>query len=91
MIDPLESGDGYMSVNWAIIGFGNGLLPVQKQAIIWTNADLLSIESFFRTKFIEMWIKIQRCSFKEMQLKMSSANFQPFCLGLNVLNIKIMK
>ena len=32
-----------MSVNLAIIDLNNGLSPVQRQAIIWTTADLLSI------------------------------------------------
>ena len=32
-----------MSVNWAIIGPGNGLSPVRRQTITWTNAGLLSI------------------------------------------------
>ena len=29
------------SANKAIIGSGNGLSPIQHQAIIWTNDDLL--------------------------------------------------
>ena len=29
---------------WVITGSGNGLSPVRRQAITWTNADLLSIE-----------------------------------------------
>ena len=32
----------YTSVNKAIVGSGNGLLPVRRQAI-WTNAEVLSI------------------------------------------------
>ena len=31
----------YVSMNWVIIGSGNGLLPIQCQAIIWTNTGLL--------------------------------------------------
>ena len=38
------------------------------------------------TNFSEILIKIHTFSFKEMPLKMSSANWWPFCLGLNVLN-----
>ena len=30
-------------VSWAIFGSDNGLSPVRRQAIIWTNAGLLSI------------------------------------------------
>ena len=37
------------------------------------------------TNFSEILIEIQIFSFKKMGLKMSSAKWQPFCLGLNVL------
>ena len=33
----------YASVNWGSIGSDNGLLPIRRQAIIWTNDGLLSI------------------------------------------------
>ena len=33
----------YALLNWAIIGSGNGLSSVRRQAITWTNDDLLSI------------------------------------------------
>ena len=33
----------HMSVNWVSIGSDNGLSPIQHQAIIQTNAGLLSI------------------------------------------------
>ena len=32
------------------IGSGNGLVPVQCQAIVWTNADIVSVGSLFRKK-----------------------------------------
>ena len=32
----------HASVNWVGIGSGNGFLPVWCQAIIWTNATILS-------------------------------------------------
>ena len=38
------------------------------------------------TNFNEIWIKIQKFSFKKMHFKMLSAKWQPFCLGRNVLN-----
>ena len=60
------------SVNWVSIGSGNGLMPVQHQAIIWTNADLLLIGSL-GTNFSEILMKIQNFSFMKMCLKMSSA------------------
>ena len=33
----------YVSVNYAIIGSDNGLSPVRRQPIIWTNDGSLSI------------------------------------------------
>ena len=42
-------------IRWIIIGSGNGLSPVRCQAITWTNADLLSIESI-GTSFSEIMI-----------------------------------
>ena len=76
-------------VKLTIIGSDNGLSPGRHQAIIWTNAGILSIGPL-GTNFSEIWnsFGIQTSSFKKMHLKMSSANRRPFCLGLNVLNIK---
>ena len=69
-----------------IIGSANGLAPGRRQAIIWTNAGILLIEPL-GTNFSEILIRIQIFSFKKMRLKMSSAKWRPFCLGLNVLNM----
>ena len=66
------------------IGSDNGLSPGRRQAIIWTNAGILLIEPL-GTNFSEILIRIQAFSFKKMHLKMSSAKWRPFCLGLNVL------
>ena len=66
-----------------IIGSDNGLLPGRRQAIIWTNTGILLIGPL-GTNFIEILIGIQTFSFKKMHLKMSSAKWRPFCLGLNV-------
>ena len=55
--------------NLTIIGSGNGLPPVRRQAIIWANAGILLIGPL-RTN---------------LHLKMSSGKWQLFCLGLNVL------
>ena len=71
--------------NLTIIGPDNGLLPGRHQAIIRTNAGILSIEPL-RTNFSEISIKIHTFSFKEMHLKMSSGKWRTFCLSLNVLN-----
>ena len=67
-----------------IIGSDNGLSPDRRQAIIWTNAGLLLIGPL-GTNFTEILIKILEFSFKKMRLKLSSAKWRPFCLGLNVL------
>ena len=47
----------YASVNWVSIGSGNDLLPVRRQVITWTNADLLLI-GLMRTNFGEIRIGI---------------------------------
>ena len=67
-----------------IIASDNGLSPGRRQAIIWTNAGILLIGSQ-GTNFNEILIEIHTFSFKKMHLKMSSAKWLPFCLGLNVL------
>ena len=70
--------------NLTIIGSDNGLAPVRRQDIIGTNAGMLSIGSL-ETNFRELLIEIPTFSFNKMCLKMSSAKWRPFCLGLNVL------
>ena len=69
-----------------IIVSDNGLSPGRRQAIIWNNAGLLLIEPL-GTNFSEISIGIQRFLFKNMHLNMSSANWRPFCLGLNELKM----
>ena len=68
-----------------IIGSDNGLSPHRRQAIIWTNAGILLIGPL-GTNFSENLIGIQTLSFKKMHLKISSAKWRPFCLGLNLLS-----
>ena len=46
-------------MNRVSIGSDNGLSPVRRQAITWTNAHLLLI-GYLRTNFSEIWIKIQK-------------------------------
>ena len=48
-----------------LIGSGNGLVPFQHQAIIWTNADTLSIRPQ-GTYFNEILFQIQKFSFEKM-------------------------
>ena len=67
-----------------IIGSDNGLSTSRRQAIIWTNAGILLIRTL-ATNFNEILSEINTFSFKKMRLKMSSAKWRPFCLGLNVL------
>ena len=54
-----------VSIDEAIIGLDIGLSPVQCQAIIWTNAGLLSI-GHLETCFTEIWIAIPAFSIKKM-------------------------
>ena len=68
----------------AIIGSDNGLSPGRRQAITLTNAVILLIGPL-GTNFSEILIEISTFSFKKMRLKVSSAKWRPFCLGLNVL------
>ena len=68
-----------------IIGSDNGLSPDLRHAILWTNVGLLLIRPL-GTNFIEISIDIRIFSLNKMHLKMSSGKWQPFCLGLNVLN-----
>ena len=69
------------------IGSDNGFSPGRRQAIIWTNAGILLIEPL-GTNLSEIVIRIQAFSFKKMHLKMSSAKWRLFPLGLNVLRIQ---
>ena len=65
--------------NQTIIGSDNGLLPVRRQVISWTSADILSIEPL-GTNCSESLIGIQTFSFKKMHLKMPSPEWRPLCL-----------
>ena len=67
-----------------IIGTDNGLSHGRRRAIIWTNDGILLIRPI-GTNFSEMLIGIQMFPFNKMYLKISSAIWRPFCLGLNVL------
>ena len=67
-----------------IIDLDNGLSPGRRQAIIWTSAGILLI-GHLGTNFSEILIEIYIFSFAKMHFKLSSGNWRPFCLGLNVL------
>ena len=77
----------YMCVSKVtIIGSDNGLSPCRHQTIIWTNAVILLIATLGTDFHVTV---IENCTlmFKKMHLKLSSGDWRPFCLGLNVLNI----
>ena len=73
------------SVTYTNTGSDNSLLPVLRQVIFWTNADLLTIEPS-RINLNGILIKIPKFSFTKLYLKCrSSVKRRPFCLSLNVL------
>ena len=74
----------YASFSWVIIGLDNGLSPVRRQAIIWTNTGILLIGRL-GTNFNEILIGIPTFSFKKLHLKTSSAKWRLFCFGFNEL------
>ena len=81
--NSLRPRDAYMR-DLTIIGSDNGLSPGRRQAIIWTNAELL-LNRTFGTNFSEILIEILTSQFKKMHLKVSSAKWRPFCLDHSVL------
>ena len=70
--------------NLTIIGSDNGLSPGRCQVIIWTNDEMFSIQTLGKN-FNEILIKFHIFSLKKMHLNMSSGNWWPFCLSINVL------
>ena len=68
-----------------IIGSDNGVPPGRRQAIIWTNAAL-SLIGPLETNVSEILIDILTFSFKKLHLKVSSAKWRLFCLGLYELS-----
>ena len=64
------------------IASDNGLSPIRRQAISWTNVDLPN--GHLVMHFSEILVKIRKLPFKKMHLKMTSAKWRPPCLGLHV-------
>ena len=64
-------------------------MPIQCQAIIWTNAAILSIRPQ-GTFFSEISFKVQRFTFEKMHLKMPSVIWWLFCRVLNVLKYVLL-
>ena len=80
--EPIQS---YQSADWdrvthsyvskiIVIGSDNGLSPGRRQAIIWTNAEILVLRPL-EINFGEILIEVNRFLFKKMNLKMSSAKW----------------
>ena len=67
-------------MNQVNVGSDKGLSPIRRQAIIWTNAGLLSIAPL-GTNFSEILTKTQNFSFTIMHLKILSVKRRPFCPG----------
>ena len=69
-----------------IIGLDDGLSPGRRQAILWTNAEILLILPL-ETNFSEIFIEIHTFSYSKMHLKMLSAKSRPLHLGPSVLKV----
>ena len=76
----------YASVNWVIIGSGNGLSPVWRQAITWTNAGLLSV-GLLGKKSVNFESEFYYFHSRKCIWKCLLAKWRPSCLGFNVLKI----
>ena len=73
----------YASVNWDIIGSGNGLSPGWHQPIIWRNTEIVSIRPG-GTFSVFFFFQIQKFAVKERHLKVSSTQWWSICLNSNV-------
>ena len=67
-------------MNWVSIDSDNGLSPIRRQAIIGTNAGLLSIGSL-GTNFSDILIQMSNLSFTKMCLKYLLWKSGHFCQG----------
>ena len=83
-INSLRPSDVHMRQKLTIIGSDNGLSPGRRQAIIWINAGIL-LKGPLRANVSEMLIEMHTFLFTKMHVKMSSAKWRPFYLGLNML------
>ena len=71
---------------WSESSLDNGLSPIRRQPITWTNAGLLSIGPL-ETYFSEIGIIILSFAFKKMQLKISSAKMAAILSGADELTV----
>ena len=67
------------------IGSDNGLSPGQCQAISWNITGILLIVHL-ATNFSKIFSEIRIFSFQKIHLKMWSAKWPPFCLGLKLFS-----
>ena len=74
-----------LSQHW----FSWWLVAPWHQAIDWTNIDIWST-GYSEMHFNEILIAIIKISFQKMGLNVSSARYQPFCSGPNVLILKYL-
>ena len=66
----------------------NGLMPIQHQAMTWTNTDLFLNGPLTYSEWTlsnQLKRKCYSNIFSEENLKIFSAKYQPFCLGFDVL------
>ena len=70
----------YTSTNWVIIGPGNGLLPVRRQVITWTNAGYCQLDSWehISVKFESEFYHFQS---RKLNWKCCLPQWQPFYPG----------
>ena len=86
-VNSLRPSDAFICVSKLIsIGSDNGLSPERRQAIFWTNAGILLIGTS-GTNFSQILSEIRTFPLKKMHLKMLSAKWRQFCLGLHVLKL----
>ena len=76
---PPDTTYMHQSTGSALVS-GNGVSPVWRQAITWTNAALLSIEPL-GTNFSEIQIEIKKISLIKMCFKVLSVKWWPFSRG----------
>ena len=70
----------YVSIS---IVSNNGLSPVWRQAISWANDGLLSVEPLgMNSREIDLNQSRNIIPFNKLHLNISSAKWQPFCIGL---------
>ena len=72
----------------ATIASENSLLSVRRQAIIWTNSDLLSIRRPTRNNIQWNFQPNSNIFIQEKNLKISFAKWQQFCTILNVFSFE---